>query len=354
MIKAMERLSTNVPVIVMYTQSPVLDVYIRRTMRHALGVHKDFVLVADSMKEANSAKALTISPPLLGDRWLLHVNVDNLSRREIGLLLTRNTSSAVTVFWTTKYRNYMQIIGYREFKALGVHGRHYSYNRLSPQDIIYLYHQMNTGMSYLPDDVLKFVAKSYMYNVSSVMSLFQMLNSGEKFETRQKVIERIGIGGNTTDTLVVDLLSKTHFKTLKSRKLFYRKCLKRLTDLKVKYEYRTLRNFMLSTIDGFIVMKRLQLEGIYGRAGVPLPEWVDPDQVQRIRRFDSKLSEDISLAAVLNLKKFLVTFDSFDSETALITAIGVYIDTIPYDIEIEARGEQVPVKKFKRRARGSF
>lgn len=326
-IRRIEKISDNIMNMIIYVQSPSLEYHVKTILKDRLKVHRDFIVSADTAKSLNDAKLDSYVAPLLCDKWLIHVNADKLNKKELQDSLSKNTVHGITIYWTSKYMVYRQLIDSDQVKKQGVHCPVYSLSRLGYGDIKHLHNTMLPENKYMEQELLDYVCKNYMYDVQSVCDLFSMIRSGNEIESKKEIIEAVGVGGNTVSSLVIKILKATP-KSEKGRPRILSGIIDLLDDLSVSHSHQTIRRFMLNNIDGFIDMKQLQIMGIYGRANKEIPDTYDTKRLAILRRFEGVVLNEISLPKLLNLKLCLLHYNDFDSEIALIQAISEFINNI--------------------------
>ena len=82
---------------------------------------------------------------------------------------------------------------------------------------------------------------------------------------------------------------------------------------------------MESNLDSLIMLKQLQIMGKLNKLSKDIPESFNPQKLQRLRRYEGILKEDISLPMLLNLKMLLNKHNTFNAEQDLVLAIYEYI-----------------------------
>lgn len=337
-------LTPHVLNIVIYSTSPSLEYFIKDMLKNRFNAHRDYIVNVSSAKELRRAKMDSFIAPLLCEKWLIHVQTDKLSLKDIGAALKFNTAHGVTVYWVSKYSTYKQILSLDEFKKLGSYCVNFNFSSLGYSDVIYL-HDKVLGTRGLSRELLDYVVKNYKYDVQSIFELFTMIRSGSDISTKKDIIEAIGsgLGGNAVGSFTVTLLkagirnrfyplkdkgeSSEGFVSERAKRNMLGKALRTLEELSVVYKYDTIRNYMLSTLDSFLAIKQLQIMGVYGKPNKEISEVFDIKPMHR--RFDRIILEEVSLPRILNLKLCLQTYNHFNAELALIQGITAYLDTIP-------------------------
>lgn len=326
-LKRLEKLSDKVVNIIIYVTSPSLEYFIKTKLKEKFNVHRDFIVSVDTAKGLNNAKLDSYVAPLLCDKWLIHVNADKLGKKDLMSSLAKVTAYGVTVYWTSKYSVYKQLVGSDIVKKQGVHCPYFSFSRLSYGEIKQLHDEMVGKKKGLNQELLDFVCKTYNYDVQAVCELFTMLKSGNEITSKREIIENIGVGGNSVSSFTIKIL-KAQPKTEKGKKKIMSDTIKLLEDLSISYKYDTIRRFMLHNIDGFIDMKQLQIMGVYNRPNKEIPESFDLKRLSMLKRFEHVVLNEVSLPRLLNLKLCLLQYNDFNSEVALIQAISEFYNSI--------------------------
>lgn len=349
MLSKIESLSSNVLNIIIYYDSPSVQYFVRGILKDKFKMHKDFILTINTAKELNEAKLNSFVPPLLCDKWLMHVDADKLSKKDLASGVSKVTPSGVTVYWTTTYRTYKYLLSLDSVKKQGSYCTSYRLTKGNYTDIRYIYNKVLEGSRYkdsLSKELFNYVATSYNYDLESVFKLFRSIRSGNEFNTRREIIEEVGAGGNSVDTFTLTLL-RTSANTEKGKKQGVAKALKLLADLNVTYKFSTIRNFMLNTVNGLIDIKQLQIMGYYRKINPIIPESFDTKRLGRLKRFDYVVINDITLPRLLNLKLCLLHYDDFNTEIALIQTICAYYDSLKSNGDKPKRFKGRKVKKRK-------
>jgi hypothetical protein len=323
----METLSDNIVNMILYVPSPSLEYFLKTKMKERFAVHRDFIVTTSTVKALHNAKLDSYVAPLMCNKWLIHVEADKLTKKDLITYLGNNTMHGLTVYWTSKYGLFKQLTNLDIVKKQGVHSPNFSFSRLGYSDIGYLHTEMIKSKNKLNTDLLDFVCKNYMYDVQSVCDLFTMMNSGMEVTTKREIIENVGAGGNSVASLTIRLLMSSP-KTDRGKKKLLADMIKLVEDLSITYKHDIIRRFMLNNIDGFIDMKQLQIMGMYKRLNVEIPENFDTKRLSMLKRFERIILSEISLPQLLNLKLCILHYNDFNGEVALIQAISEYCNSL--------------------------
>ncbi len=325
MLSYIKTLSTMTLNVIVYVDSPSLEYFVKTYIKKRFGVHSDFVVAPDTAKRVNSAKVDSLVEPLFGGKWMINIDADKLSKPDIIKALNFNTSHCVTVYWVSKYAVYKWLSELDILKTQGSYTTKLYLGKLDYFDVIFLHDTMLGGYKGLDKTLLTHVAKTYNYDVQAVCDLFTLVKSGNEVNTKQEIAELVGVGGNSVDSFTVSLL-RSEPSGVKTRCIS--KHLRLLTDLSHTYKYSTIKNYMLTTIDGFIEMKQLQIMGYYSRQNKNIPDFFDTKKITRLKRFEVVILDEVSMPKLLNLKLCLVGFNSFIAETALVQAVIMFIESL--------------------------
>lgn len=324
-LEKLGNLTDNIFGLVVFSTSPSFTYHVKQTLKNRFKVHTDFSIDINTARELRNAKLDSYVAPMLCDRWLLHINADKLDKKEIMKSLTENTPYGLAVYWTDNYRNYMMLTQSEAVKTQGVYFPTFSFSRLGYSDILQYFKDVVPVKKQLTRELLDFVAKTYRYDVQSVCDLATMLKSGSEFDTKREIIQAVGVGGNSVTNLTVQLLKSNVYKKNGVSKE-YKRIITLLTDLSGSFEYRTIRNYMINTVNGFMDIKQLQVMGVYGRKILEIPDHFDLKRLNRVRRFERLILEEISMVDLLNLKICLSKYDDYDNMASLMQVIAEYLD----------------------------
>lgn len=352
MLEIINKLTHDTCNIIIYTNSPILQVVIKDTLKAVFNIDRNHTKSVSTTKDFKEAKDETMIPPFGGGIWMLDVNTEKIQVKDIKKQLGLVSNSSVTVYWTESYAIYKKLIDLEEVKKQGIFCRSFYFGKLEPQDVDYLHTRIVPEDRKLSKELLLYVKKNYTYDVQNVCNLFMKIKAGEVVKTNKDIISLIGIGGNTIESFVMKLLT-TNPKTEQGVKKSFKNILRLMADLSYSYTYAEIKRFALYTIDGIIDMKQLQIMGLYSKVRKELPENFpekSEKRLKRLRRFESSILEDINLARVLNLKVSLTAFDGFDYQIALIQGILTYLSAIKQSNELHPDSKEIKVK-YRRRGK---
>ena len=328
MIRNLEKLHDNLLNIVIYSTNPTLDLIARDMIKSKYSKGKEFIVDVNSMKELTVAKMDSMISPFTGGKWIIHVNADKLNSKDIAKALNMNSSFCVTVFWTSKYSVYKNTIGLDYFKKMSNFFTSYYFGRLNYGDIMWLYDRMlGKDSDYLSHELKVYVAENYYHDSVAVCDLFRFLKSGYEVNSKKDIIELVGVGGNSVDKLCIMLLTTSSVSD-RGKKAVIKKAIKSLEDLSTSYSYKSIYSFMLNFLEGCLEMKQLQLLGLYSNYTHEIPESFDEKRLARLKRFERKILEEISIPRILNFKIALKKHNSYNKELDLVQGIIEYVSIL--------------------------
>lgn len=325
MIKQLANLSPNITNIVVYCDSPSLQFELLKLLQKGAGCNTDTIIKVENTKDLNEAKATVLTAPFWGGKWFIDVDADKLSVGDVVSSFRINSPYSLTVHWVTKYATYKKLKDLDVVKKNTVKVNFYYMGKLSYDCVLRLHDIYKIDdKPLLSEKLLKFVGKNYTYDVQGVCDLFSMLRSGNEVKSQKDIVELIGVGGNSIDRFLIKLLT-TSYSTEKGLKIVLRNRLKLLNDLNVTYDYSMIKRIMNSNIDGLISLKQLQIMGKLNKIQTEIPDSFNPKKITKLRRYEKKLKEDVSLPMLLNLKMLLVKHNTFNAEQDLLLVVYEYI-----------------------------
>lgn len=323
-LKRLDKLSNNVLNMVIHCPSPSLQYFIRGKIRDKIHTHRDYIVQIEKVADLKKAKIDSNIQPLLCDKWLIHVDAEKIGKKDVQASLERHSMNGVIIYWTSNYRTFKELEDLDVVKKQGVYCPVLSYSLLGETDVEYLHGEIIPERRKMQKELLNYVAKNYRFDVQAVMDLFNLIRSGNEMETKKDIIEAVGVGGNTVDNLTVKLL-QCQPKDEKALATRYKSFIKLIDDLSIKYPHRTIKNYMFNTLEGLIEIKQLQVLGVYNRVGKELPELFDTKKIQRVKRFEKIILEQITLPTLLNLKMCLQHYTDFNAEIALMQVVSDFL-----------------------------
>ena len=325
MLEKVDQLSLDIANIIIYTNSNSLQSFLKKRLKERFNIARNLTKYASKASELKEIKNETFTPPFGGGTWFLDIQADKLSLSDLGKSLNNVSNAAVCVYWFTNYAQFKKVCELEVVKRQGMYCFTMYTGKLYPEDITYMHEKMLPVEKRLPKKLLDYLKKNYTYDVDAVCKVFQSISQGEEIKSTRDIINKVGMGGNTVDSFVIKLLT-TNPKTEKGLKSSFEKAVVLLNDLSYSYEYRTIKNYMRSTLKTIIDIKQLQIMGLYTENLKNIPENVyDETKIQRMKRYDRVILNELNLGRVINLLLCIDKYDSFDTELSLIEGINSYL-----------------------------
>ena len=326
-LKRISRITPDVLNIVIYSKSASVDLYIRKSLKESFGVESDYIVNVDKDKELKNAKMDAMMEPFTCPYWLIHVDADKISKNELLKSLGQTPTAGKTVYWTSNYGTYMRMMQSSELKEQQGYSPTYTFSRLSDNDIKILHEGVVREKRRLQLKELLYVMKYYSYEPQLIMDLFRATDSGRTIASTKDIIDTIGLPGSSVATLALKML-KLEPKTEKYLNIEYKRTVRYIENISVKLDYRSLKNFLLSNIEGFIEMKQLQMMGLYRAQKFIIPEGFDEKRINRLKRFERQVLNDVSMQRLLNLKLALTSLSTFNPEVDVMHGVALYFSKL--------------------------
>ena len=324
MLNKLKTLREDIASILVYCDSSSLEVIVKNILRDRFNINKDFSVTVNKIKDIKRAKLDAFVLPLSGDKWLINVEVDDLSKKDLKDTIAQPVAFGVVVYWTSNYGIYKFLKESEEFKHQGVHFFDIYLGRVDMGDIKEMYKVLvNKKVDSFPSDLFLYLHENYRNDPQAISDLFTLIKSGNEVKLKRDIIELIGIGGSSVDSLVISLLT-TSCQTQRGLKRVLKTVLNTVNDLAVSYNYTTLKNFMVSTLDGIIEMKELMIMGYYTKYIQKVPDNYNFKKIKRLKRYEYVIFNKITLPRALSLRSYLKAFNDFNAEIVLIQALSLY------------------------------
>lgn len=325
MLEKIDFLSRDTAALIIYTNSAVLQTLLKKRIKERFEIAKNLTKYANTGATLKEARNETFTPPFGGGTWLVDIQADKINIGDIAKYLNNITNASVSIIWYNNYAQFKKVIELDAVKKLGIYCFTMYTGKLYPEDISYIQNMMLPEEKRLPKKLVDYLKKNYTFDVDSVCKIFQAVSQGEEISSTKDIINKVGIGGNTIDSFVIKLLT-TNPKTEKGLKSAIEKSVVLLNDLSYSYDYRSIKNFMKNCLNTIIEIKQLQMMGLYSEAIKDIPETsFHSDKIQRMKRYDGVILNDLNMGRILNLSLCLDRFDDFNSEIALLKAIYAYL-----------------------------
>lgn len=345
MLRQLKRIHPNVDTILVCTDCSLLKYYIQTELEATFEVAKEYSVSADTAIMFRKFRSDAFVAPLLGEKWLITSDLDKVGIDTGTSLLNWNNGNGLTLFFTEKYMNF------KKFQQSEMYQNNKStvlslyLGRFDSDDISYLYKTWvlaSDKAKPMTNDLLSYLCKNYRYDVERVMDLFAKMRIGLIVDSKQTLIDEVGLGGVTPTTLTLDLLTIfqpqtgrfAHFnvnKPVTSKRIqnAQKKFITYLNDLSKKVEYRTILRQMRDTLLGIVDMKALILNGGYRKMTKEIPESFSKAQTTRLRnlgRYEWRIRDEVSLRRVYVLLYYVLNAPTtYDAELQLMTIIMNFI-----------------------------
>lgn len=305
---------------IIYCPSENYQFYLQQKIHELLDVSKENRLHATNDREVKTSYAIMTTPPFEGDYWVTHINYNKaVSQKCIDSVYTRNHNYGLIFIWVTDYRdifrvktkiyekNFKESVPFLTFSGLDLSDME-EYMRQVPKELR------------LPRHLEDYVFANYAFDVPAFTELVSYMQGGMDFRTENDIIQAIGLGRRTVDGLIIKLLTSST-KTSGGVKRLFGEALFYIEHLHIKHDYRSIYNFMSASASAFFDLKMYQINGFQGTGLVPFP-----DKAKRIRRFERKVEQDITLVDILNLQLALRKNYNQDARLSIIMALSSYMD----------------------------
>jgi hypothetical protein len=316
-----EELST----IILYATSNLATYLYETELKKHFSIDINSVFDCNTVKRTKRAQSVSLAAPITGGKWLINVDADDIQLSDILTLLKNQTYHGVCVFRFSKYSTYMRVRESKVMKELGTRVTNVYLGYLKSEDVYALYKlkYINEGGPALTDDLVEYICNTYNYDIDALFELFDVLKSGIIVENKNDIINIIGIGGASIESVLINAVSVKNNPTDRRIKNWF-KTLKVLTN---KYEYRTIRNFMSTTLENFRDVKELQLVGNLRSFIEIIPEPFNEEKIKRLKRYYFKLRY-VSMYDVIVLRRLINESRKIkDAELGLITSFLKYFSS---------------------------
>jgi hypothetical protein len=318
MLSQIESFRPDVDTLIAFVGDELLRYYMQGVFERAYKVDKNYIVQVETAKQLEKAKSDAMLAPMTGLRWLVLVDLDKVPVVDFEKNLMRGNDNCFTFAFTRKYANYKRCLDMRALKAGTQRVMTMYLGNLRSEDIYYLHkHIVPDGYS-LTDDVLNYLCKHYCWDVPKVMLLLTSLSRGSLVRTKEELISMVGLGGVTIDSVVIDLL-RVEPVTGKKRNNVMKKYLMLFKDLSNKFSYSAIYNGMKQSMLDILTFKMLVLRGDITNMLKIIPKGFDLKRIQRLKRFEKVIKEEVSLNRVLTLLGVVREVDNFEASLKTMT-----------------------------------
>lgn len=319
MLKDIGAISKNSMVMVIYTDDSYLTYYIRNKINNSNKVLSNYIVDVDK-KNLKTVELDIKVKPLLCDKWVIYYDSKILSQKEILESMQKVSFHSVKVFFIRDYGLYKKIVKGDVFKSLGVYAKDFYFGSLKYKDIDYLYQDLVVSKGYVIDEgILHMLKKDYNRSTSSIFIVFKEVVSGNEVQTKEDVIDLIGLGNNN----IVKFFVNSYLKILNSKNenVAIRKVIKEMSYISRVMDHKSIKSMLKWAIEGFIEIKVLQIMGIYGKPFMQIPEGVNKKRIDMLRSYDWFVLHKISLNHLLCLLEDIQNMRMYYDEIELIRFI---------------------------------
>lgn len=328
MIKSLRSLSDNICVLVGCVSSAYMDNIVRDVLKQRFDVNVNYSIGVKTASELRQAKSLITVPPMLGNRWLITIDAKELAFADLVDFFKLLTSNAICYIRCDNYGVFKKIATIKVLNEHTANVVYRYYDKLTASEIREVYkYVIGQGTNRLTDDLLKYVCSAYNYDVGAVCELFSQLKSGVVFDSKEAIIEAIGVGGNTIAYTVVQLLS-VGVNTEKGYRRATKKIFGLIKDLSTKYTAYRIYSSIEHTVDRFITLKEMFIAGTYRDRKKDFPERFGEQEIAQLKklgRYDWLIKDRVSMEKLLCLKMCILKHKHFDTDVSLIACVTDYL-----------------------------
>ena len=328
MLRVLSKLHPEIDTLVICTDVSLLRYYIQTKMETVFNIDKNYSVEAETGVLYRKLKNDALTAPMLGDRWLITATLEKVGTDNALSMLSVGNGNALTILFVDKYITYKRFISENEFKKYKATIMPLYLGKFDMDDIPYLHKDM-LGNNGLKDDVLTYLCKNYRYDVDKVMTLFTKMRSGLKIYNKQDLIDEVGLGGVTPESVLFDLLrlyqpsgkygGGTAVVSEKRKANAVAKYTGLLKDLHSKMEYIAIYKRMYNAILGTLALKSQILNG-RGEREQEIP--------RAVNRFAYLVRNEIDLKRTLFLLNlFEQSPKTYDYESRLIYIFCSFISS---------------------------
>lgn len=324
MISFIPRLSKDLLSICLMSSSSTLTAMSLRAIKSRFDIHSSFVIEVNKEAELKQALTQVNIAPLLGSRWLLLINIDNLDVKQVQKTIHGYYHSCLVLYSTSLYFKYKQLLADKKISGLASFNKNLYLDRLSQNDIEYVLSQYNQPVS---EKLVKLLSDNYSREPDSIVEIGIQLQAGKTFSSKQDLIEAIGLGNVNVANFVVKLLTM-QVNTERGLKSSLKRTLSYLNYLYQDIEsYSSIKNFILDTISGFIDIKIAMTQGKITHIRVTPPEFQDVKRSKRfarLLRYRFVLEQSVPLERLLKYKLSLESIRGTAQQALLTWLMQIY------------------------------
>lgn len=293
-----------------WSNSDRLETFIDKTVKEKLDANSMTIKTIENEKDFTAIKELLTVQPIFSDYWLIDIDLGKFKKNlaKVVKIISFLVKNSTTMFFLIKSNHYL------EYKPMQTEMRankiedylHYIYcgniyGYLFDKEFNFLQSAVvKDENKRLNPKLTKYVAKGYGNDINAMFKLFDYLNEGIKITSRSKIVELIGIGGNTVPNFVHKLL-KDPPTTAKGTEIVISNRVKEAHQLLDEYKPNELIATMNKLLTDYIDIKGLIISGTFTRN---ISETQDKELKQRYSRYQRvfNMIKEVPLSRLLRLK----------------------------------------------------
>ena len=262
---------TSYNVILVRSNSTLLIDFIESTLKRQYKntVGSDSILEVTKVSDKKELKEIAGLYPMLSDRWLVKINLDKLidtkkdykKDRDMQAFIWQLRNAPTCVFYCTcsnygVYRVFYDLL--KDYQGLAA----FYFTYLKRYDMRFIYNNIVVAKkgTELTTPLMQYLNTAYAGDIDKVMQLFELLSKGVKCESKQDILNLIGIGNLTADSFVLGLL-KPITGSDKGLKTVMKNRMQEAVDLGTNMGYLKLQHYMLTCLESLTQIKMLLLNG---------------------------------------------------------------------------------------------
>lgn len=286
-------------VLLMQTSSTKLNMFIEDKVKRIFQATRENTLEITSKEELKQVKEIIGILPPIGSKWFIKVDLDKIRDNE----LFNTINKSYTCFFlitTNRYSNFKLASEKLENKE-----NFYSYycSYLKRRDLVYLYDALTKENNKLTKTLFDYLASGYSNDVEAIIDLFMAMNKGYKVKTRKNIADVCGIGNNSVETFIFQLLSNLS-GTPRGLQIVMKNRIKAGKELAETLGYSTFYNFLKSSVDNCVDIKLLIINGYIYKEIREVPNGYDEKKLGKYQRYLYKIRE-IPFSKLVRLRKLL-------------------------------------------------
>lgn len=292
----------RINMVLLQTPSVHLEMFIQDKLKRRYHVNREAIIDFEVKTDYKKIKNVIGVTPPDSESWFVHIDLDKFCKRGVpdkDLKYAIEQSSTVLFFCTcSSYKIYR---GFKDtFKGYSGFCDFYM-NYLRRPDFIYLYDAFTLSDNKLSKPLFDYVVQSYSGDIEAVFELLIQLNQGTKIESRKDIAEFCGLGGLSIESYIFSLL-KPLSGSDKGLNTVLKNRIKAGADLAETLGFRTMYNYMSSSLLHFCQLKTLIISGVVYKTVRKLPSTYNEKALAKYQKYIWKLKQ-IPLSDLLRLRQ---------------------------------------------------